>query len=427
MSAKIAVISLGCDKNRVDTENMLWYLSKGDFVITDDYASAEIIIINTCAFIESARAEAIDTILEMAQYKTQGACKRLIVTGCLVQKHADELKAGIPEIDAMLGIDEYQNILSCVSEKFLPCEVGCGRVLSTPPHLAYLKISDGCDNFCTFCTIPSIRGRFRSRSIEGLVVEANDLVAKGVKELILVAQDVTGYGKDLYGKPMLVELIRELSKTDVKWIRLMYCYPELVTDELIDELVNNPKLVKYIDIPMQHVSDPVLKRMNRRSSYNQLVSLAQTLKEKSIALRTTFMVGFPGETGEDFKQLLDFVERFKPENLGVFAYSKESGTPSAKLKNHIPKAVKLKRVRELGELNLKNVIERNKALIGQTVEVLYEDVDYERGLFRGRTQYDAPDIDRVVYFTGKFADVGNFYMVRITDYDNYDLIGEIIE
>ncbi len=426
MSRKLAVISLGCDKNRVDTENMLWYLSKKDFQVTDDYAEAEIIIVNTCAFIESARQEAIDTILEMAQYKTGGKCKKLIVTGCLPQKYSSELVEGIPEIDAMLGIDEYDKILSLIDEDALPCERGYGRILTTPPHYAFLKIADGCDNFCTFCTIPSIRGKYRSRSRESLLEEVNDLVGKGVKELILVAQDVTSYGKDLYGKPALIELLREISKTDVSWIRLMYCYPELVTDELLNEIERNYKIVKYIDIPMQHVSNPVLKRMNRRSNYEQLCALCEKLKSRGIALRTTFMVGFPGETEEDFNLLLDFVEKYKPDNLGVFAYSKEEGTPSAKLTGQVKKAEKIRRVRLLGELNLHNVRNNNEKLVGKTLEVLYEDVDYEKGAFVGRTQYDAPDIDKAVYFTGEYADVGNFYKVKIVGYEDYDLKGEII-
>ena len=423
---KIAVISLGCDKNRVDTENMLWYLSKSDFSVTDDYAQAEIIIINTCAFIESARAEAIDTILEMAQYKRVGKCKKLIVTGCLPQKHFVELKEGIPEIDAMLGIDEYEKILTCIGED-VNLEKGTGRILTTPPHYAFLKIADGCDNFCTFCTIPSIRGKYRSRSIESLVSETVDLVGKGVKELILVAQDVTSYGKDLYGQPSLLALIREISKTEIKWIRLMYCYPELVSDELIEEIAQNDKIVKYIDVPMQHVSDAVLKRMGRRSNNDQLRSICEKLKKNSIALRTTFMVGFPGESEEDFNELLDFTAKYKPENVGIFAYSKEAGTPSAKLKNHLPKMEKARRVRILGELNYKNVCERNSKLVGKVLDVLYEDVDYDRGLFKGRTQYDSPEIDGTVYFTGEYADVGNFYKVKITGYENYDLLGEIVK
>ena len=426
-SKKISVISLGCDKNRVDTEKMLWYLREGDYIVTNDYSDAEIIIVNTCAFIESARQEAIDTILQAASYKTAGKCKKLIVTGCLIEKYADETKAGIPEIDATLGIDEYEKIRTCIEEGIEPAIPDDGRILTTPPHYAYLRIADGCNNFCTFCTIPSIRGKYRSRTVESLLKEAEFLVSEGVKELILVAQDVTSYGKDIYGEYRLIDLLHKLSKLDFKWIRLMYCYPELVTDELIEEIASNPKIAKYIDIPMQHVSDSVLKRMNRRNGYADIIRICDKLKEKNIALRTTFMVGFPGETEEDFNLLFDFTKRYKPYNLGIFAYSKEKDTPSAKLKGHLPKAEKIKRVKLLGNLNLENVRESNNSAIGKTYEVLYEDVDYDRGLFRGRTQFDAPDIDRNVYFKADFVEAGNFYKVKITGFDDYDLLGEIAE
>ncbi len=425
MSKKLAVVSLGCDKNRIDTEKMLWYLSNDNYVITTNYSDADIIIVNTCAFIESARKEAIDTILEMAKYRAKGKCKKLIVTGCLIEKYRNDIVKGIPEIDDVLGINEYEKIRSCIEQNAPIATPTDERILTTPPHYAYMRIADGCDNFCTFCTIPSIRGKFRSRTIESLDNEAKKLSDDGVKELILVAQDVTSYGKDIYGKPTLLQLLRTISKYDFKWIRLMYCYPELVTNELIDEIVRNPKIAKYIDIPMQHVSDSVLKRMNRRSNYAELCEVCDKLKENGIALRTTFMVGFPGETEEDFRQLIDFAKKYKPENLGIFAFSKEAGTPAAKLKSQLPRTEKLKRVNELGKVNLKNIEEINSSIVGKIVEVVYEDVDYERGMFKGRTQYNAPEIDKNVYFRGDFADVGSFYNVKITDYDGYDLIGEL--
>lgn len=425
MSKKIAVVSLGCDKNRIDTEKMLWYLSSGDYVVTSDYSEADVIVVNTCAFIESARQEAVNTIIEMAEYKRRGSAEKLIVTGCLVEKYRDELSAGIPEVDAFLGIGEYEKIRACLEEGTSAVEKDDGRILTTPPHYAYLRIADGCDNFCTFCTIPSIRGRYRSRTKESILAEAEDLCGRGVSELILIAQDVTGYGKDLYGNPQLTELVRELSKLDFKWIRLMYCYPELVTDELIAEIAENPKVAKYIDVPMQHVSDSVLKRMNRRSSHEQLCALCEKLSDRGIALRTTFMVGFPGETQEDFNRLVEFTDRYKPYNLGIFAYSREHGTPSARLKNQLPKAEKSKRVNALGKAGLLNVRKLNSSMVGKVLDVVYEDIDYDRGMFRGRTQYSAPEIDGSVYFTGSFADVGNYYKVRITGYDDYDLIGEL--
>ena len=425
MSKKIAVVSLGCDKNRIDTEKMLWYLSSGDYVVTSDYSEADVIVVNTCAFIESARQEAVNTIIEMAEYKRRGSAEKLIVTGCLVEKYRDELSAGIPEVDAFLGIGEYEKIRACLEEGTSAAEKDDGRILTTPPHYAYLRIADGCDNFCTFCTIPSIRGRYRSRTKESILAEAEELCVRGVSELILIAQDVTGYGKDLYGNLQLTELVRELSELDFKWIRLMYCYPELVTDELIAEIAENPKVAKYIDVPMQHVSDSVLKRMNRRSSHEQLCALCEKLSDRGIALRTTFMVGFPGETQEDFNRLVEFTDRYKPYNLGIFAYSREQGTPSARLKNQLPKAEKSKRVNALGKAGLLNVRKLNSSMVGKVLDVVYEDIDYDRGMFRGRTQYSAPEIDGSVYFTGSFADVGNYYKVRITGYDDYDLIGEL--
>lgn len=424
MAVKVAVVSLGCDKNRVDTEKILYYLSSGDYEITSDYSEARIIIVNTCAFIESARKEAIDTILEMAEYKKTGNCELLIVAGCLVQKYRDELKESLTEADVLLGLDEYADIRRVIEKTDSAEALREGRILTTPPHYAYLRIADGCNNFCTFCTIPSIRGKYRSVPLETLVEEAKRLSDDGVRELVLIAQDVTAYGKDLYGCPSLPALLRELVKLDFKWIRLMYCYPELVTDELLDLIANEDKIAKYIDVPMQHVSDAVLKRMGRHSSYNELVTLTKKLNDRGIAMRTTFMVGFPGETEEDFKLLCNFTKEYKPARVGIFAYSKEEGTPSCKLKGQIPKSVKLKRVNALGKIYLDCVRQRNAALVGKTVEVLYEDMDYDRGCFVGRTQYDAPDIDANVYFMGDFADVGNFYDVKITGCDGYDLIGE---
>ncbi len=424
---KIAVVSLGCDKNRVDTEKILYYLSSGDYEITADYSQAQVIIVNTCAFIESARKEAIDVVLEMAEYKKHGKCETLIVTGCLVQKYRAELEAELTEADAFLGIGEYEGIRRAIEGAETSCEVKSGRVLTTPPHYAYLRIADGCNNFCTFCTIPSIRGPYRSETIESLVEEAKGLSDEGVRELVLVAQDVTAYGTDIYGKPSLVELLRELVKLDFKWIRLMYCYPELVTDELIDLITSEEKIAKYVDIPMQHVSDSVLKRMNRRSDYARHAELCEKLHSRGIAVRTTFMVGFPGETQEDFDLLVDFVRKYRPDKVGIFAYSKEEGTPSAKLKGQITKREKLKRVNELGKAYLQTVRERNAAAVGTTVEVLYEDLDYDKSAYVGRTQYDAPDVDGKVYFSGEFADVGSFYKVKITGSDGYDLIGEIVK
>ncbi len=427
---KIAVVSLGCDKNRVDTENMLYYLSGKGLLVVSDFTEADAIIVNTCAFIESARTESIDTILEMSEYK-KNKCKKLIVTGCLPQKFKHELEENLPEADAFLGTNEYERIYGVLTDDsdFVCPIVEHKRVLTTPTHYAYLKISDGCNNHCTFCTIPSIRGKYTSRTIESLVEETRELVDRGVKELILVAQDVTGYGIDLYGKYALVDLLTELEKTDISYIRLMYCYPELVSDDLIDFMARSKKVLRYIDVPLQHVSSEVLKRMGRKSNHDSICRLFSKLKTAmpDISIRTTVMVGFPGETEEQFCELYDFIKEYKPEHVGVFAYSKEEGTPSYKLKGHLAKKIKQHRVREMGELNLSNTIERNKSLIGKIVDVVYEDIDYEREKFIGRMLDNAPDIDGRVIFSGSFADVGNVYKVKITDFDSYDLIGEIAE
>ncbi|MBE5731407.1 MAG: 30S ribosomal protein S12 methylthiotransferase RimO [Clostridiales bacterium] len=427
MNKKIGVVSLGCDKNRVDTENMLYYLKDGNFEITNDYALADIIIVNTCAFIESARVEAIDTILDMAEYKKTGNCKQLIVTGCLPEKYRDQLVEGLPEVDAFLGVREYEKIAKVVGMSDQESEITDKRIITTPQHYAYLRIADGCDNHCTFCTIPSIRGKYKSVSEDNVLKQALLLEKMGVKEIILIAQDVTSYGKDIYGKPSLVSLLKKLSQYNFDWIRLMYCYPELVTDELIEEICTNSKIVKYIDIPLQHIDDGVLKLMNRRSRQADIVSIINKLRAKcpNIAIRTTFMVGFPSETEEQFENLCAFAKEYKLDHVGVFAYSKEDDTASAKIKGHLDDQTKLERVNVLGAILEENNREANEKYVGKTVKVLYEDIDYERNMFVGRTQYNAPEIDSVVYFTGDFADVGEFYNVKITAVDGYDLIGEI--
>lgn len=426
---KLAIVSLGCDKNRIDTERMLYSL-KDDVVVTEDYSEAEVIVINTCAFIESAREESINTILEMAEYKKTGNCKKLIVTGCLPQRYLYEVKDELPEVDVFLGVNDYEKINEAVTgiEKAYslcpPRGTIQGRIITTPPHYAYLKIADGCDNFCTYCMIPSIRGRYRSTPMEDLVKEASILVRNGAKELILVAQDVTRYGADLYGRPSLVELIRELSKLDVTWIRLMYCYPELVTDELIDEIANNDKVAKYIDIPLQHVDDNILRLMNRKSTFHSINVVLDKLKEKNIAVRTTLMVGFPGETEEAFDKLLKFVRTRKLRHVGVFTYSDEE-VPAAKLSDKVDEYTKQKRAAAIAHAHKRNVQHFNKAQIGKVLKVIYEEIDFDKNLFVGRSEDCAPDIDTCVYFKAGFADVGNFYNIEIKSYDGYDLIGEI--
>ncbi len=433
----VAVISLGCDKNRIDTEHMLYRISCGGYGIVD-IADADVIIVNTCAFIESARQESIDTILQCAELKKSGSCKKLIVTGCLPQKHMTELVAALPEADAFLGAFDYEKIIDAIErggveetaatafdterERFTAAE-NAGRLLTTYPHVAYLKIAEGCNNKCTFCTIPSIRGAYRSRPKADIVAEAAKLVNDGVKELILVAQDVTRYGTDI-GESLL-SLLDALEELDGATLRLLYCYPEQVTDALIEKIASSPKIAKYIDIPVQHYSDKILKLMNRRATGAQIEALVNKLHARGITVRTTLMVGFPGETETEFGELCEFVKRAKPEYAGVFAYSKEDGTPAARLSGQVKTADKRKRVKILGGICAAVTREFNRGLCGQTLDVLYEDVDYDKNLFMGRALFQAPDVDGRVYFKADGVDVGNVYRVRIDRSDDYDLYGEV--
>lgn len=427
----VAVISLGCDKNRIDTEHMLYNISRGGYSICD-VSDAEVIIVNTCAFIESARQESIDVILSCAELKKTGRLKKLIVTGCLPQKHLGELKDALPEVDAFLGAFEYDRIVDVIEGiggtatkcDFAAAENG-KRLLTTYPHTAYLKIAEGCDNRCTFCTIPSIRGGYRSRELADIVAEARSLAEDGVIELILVAQDVTRYGEDK-GENKLLELLSELEKLPVKLIRLLYCYPERVTDALIDKIASSDKIAKYIDIPVQHVSDGVLKRMNRRTTGVYVAELVDKMHSRGIVVRTTLMVGFPGESDDDFEALLKFADEHSPEYAGVFAYSKEDGTAAARLDGQIKKSVKRQRVKLLGAACAAATARFNKSLVGQTIEVLYEDADFEKNLFVGRAPFQSPDVDGRVLFSAREADVGRIYNVKIDSCDEYDLYGHVL-
>ena len=437
---KIGIISLGCDKNRVDTENMLAFLQKDGYTFTGDPADSDIIIVNTCAFIESAKTESIETILEMAEYKQNGKCKCLIVSGCLPQRYMEELKDDLTEVDIFIGTASYKDLPKLLEEYTGDRiarsndrdkrEIFDGeRVLTTPYHFAYVKIAEGCNNNCTYCAIPSIRGKYTSRKIEDIVSEVEGLIRNyGVKELNIVAQDITRYGEDIYGEIKLIDLLEELSKLNVKWIRLLYCYPEQVTDRLIEYIGSNPKIVKYIDIPMQHAASPVLKRMNRRINNEQLVSLIARIRAivPEMAIRTTFIVGFPGETEDDFNTLARFIEESKFDKCGFFAYSREDGTPAYKLPDQIDEQVKIDRVAALYAIQEKIMADKCELMIGKCVEVMYEDVDYDRQCFIGRTKTDAPEIDGVVYFTSNQPlDIGEIYLVNITNTDGVDLIGEI--
>ena len=434
---KIGAISLGCDKNRVDTEKMLSRLTSGGHTLVGSEEEADVIIVNTCAFIDKAKEESIDEILNAISAKNSDKKKKIIVTGCLAQRYADTIKEEFPEVDAVLGIADYDEILSTVQrvsegDKVYDCVVKDNfyenRVLTTPYHYAYLKIADGCDNHCTYCAIPSIRGKYRSEKMQDLLAEAKKLADDGVKELILVAQDVTRYGTDIDGKPHLIELVDELSKLDFEWIRLLYLYPEMVDDTLIDYVLSNPKVVKYMDIPLQHIDDAVLKRMNRRTDEKSVRELIAKLKKAGIAIRTTFICGFPGETEAQFEKLKTFVEETKFDYAGFFAYSREEGTPADRLDGHLNEEVKQARADELCAIQAKIIQKRNADKIGERVRVIYDDIDYDKQLFVGRTSTQAPDIDNVVYFTSdERVEVGNFYDVQIEGTDGIDLVGRCME
>ena len=440
----VGVISLGCDKNRVDSEVMLTYLLKANYKFTSNPANADVLIVNTCGFIKSARDESMEAINEMSEFRKNpnARCKRLIVTGCMPQRWLNEMREEFPEVDVFLGIDQYPDIVKIIenslkSEKKI-IKVGTtkalynvkDRVITTPKHYAYLKIADGCDNFCTFCTIPYIRGHYRSRDLSDIVDEAKSLVENGATELILVAQDVSRYGIDKAGKPQLVKLIQELSKIEkLRWIRLLYIYPEMVTDELLNEIVENPKLCKYLDIPMQHVSDKILKKMNRRTTRADLENIIDKIKKLPVfvAIRTTFMVGFPGESEEDFAELANFIKHHhKLMHVGFFAYSKEEGTAAAMMPEQVDEEVKTKRILKLMKLQRQNVAMINAKFVGKTIKVVYEGIDYKRQLFFGRNEFQTPEVDTIVYFkTDKEVKQGEYYDIKITKVRGYDLQGEM--
>ncbi len=422
---KIGMVSLGCDKNRVDTENVLYALTERGYQLTQNVEEADILVVNTCAFITTAVRESIDTILELAEQK-QNRDVKIVVMGCFAERYAMEVKDDLPEVDAFIGVNSYANVADIfdnlgngrqiVLEKN-PCGYLRGRVQTTPAHYAYLKIADGCDNFCTYCAIPYIRGRYRSYPMEELIEEAKGLADNGVKELIVVAQDTTRYGKDLYGKYMLTELLKELVKLDFYRIRILYAYPELVSDELIELIATEPKIAKYIDIPLQHVSNSILKAMHRRNTKEEAYALLTKLKERcpDIAIRSTFIVGFPGETEEDYNEVKELVATGLIDYAGFFAYSKEKGTVAYKMKNQVPYKVKKAREKELSKMQSYNIEARHAKYVGKTMEVIYEGIDYNKGKFYGRPEYNAPDIDTKIYFTSDFPlEVGEVYDVKIT-------------
>lgn len=437
---KVGMVSLGCDKNRVDSELILGSINK-HYEITNDAKKADIIIVNTCGFIESAKQESIDTILEMAEYKNKYKCKMLIATGCLTQRYGDELLDLIPEIDILMGVNDYMKLHRLIldfikdhkrisSATYTDEGVNEGiRLLTTKQHTAYVRIAEGCNNFCTYCIIPKIRGKFRSRLEKNILDEVNMLVENGVKEIILIAQDLTDYGVDIYGKRMLHDLISKISKIDgVEWIRLLYCYPEEITDELIEEIAKNEKVVKYLDLPIQHISSSVLKQMGRRTNNEAIINKINTLRSKvpGIALRTSLIVGFPGETDENFEELEKFLEDYKLENVGVFAYSQEEDTPAAKMECQVDEEVKIQRQKKLMAVQRNVVKAQNKLKIGNVYDTIIDGNNGE--YYIGRSYEMAPEIDGLIYIKKeKSLNLGDIVKVKIHDVMEYDLMGEVLD
>lgn len=446
---KIGVVSLGCPKNLVDSETMLGLIHEENYEITNDPSEAEIIIVNTCGFIESAKEESINTILQMAEYKKSGSCKYIIVTGCLSQRYAEELFNELPEADAIAGVEVYDEIGSIIKrvmngERFIMLERSkpdviytsketfLPRILTTPSYTAYLKIAEGCDNCCSYCAIPKIRGPYRSKPMEQVLKEAKALAANGVKELIVVAQDTTRYGEDLPGgKLLLADLLKELNKIEsLKWIRVMYCYPNNFTDELIETFASLDKVCKYVDLPLQHASNRLLASMNRYDTRAEVETLLAKLRKRipGIVIRTTFIVGFPGETDADFEELKEFVEQQRFENAGVFAYSQEEGTVAGVMPNQIPDEIKQERYHELMALQAQISEEIHKDTEGQTLEVLVEGIEEDgSGLHYGRSYREAPDIDGLVFIENP-GDIkpGCFVKVNILQGFTYESVGERI-
>lgn len=439
---KIGFVSLGCSKNLVDTEVMLHHLATAGYEITAEAEEADVIVLNTCGFIESAKNESIENILDLAWLKENGKLKGLICTGCLAERYREEIMKEMPEVDALLGVGSLSAITDAVravekGEKFTcfldkeTAPLGGDRVLTTPEYTAYLKVGEGCDNKCTYCAIPLIRGRFRSRPIEDIVKEAKELEALGVKELNLIAQDTTRYGLDLYGEYRLGDLVRAIcAETEIPWIRLLYCYPDKITDDLVRELRDNPRLVPYMDVPIQHISDTVLARMNRHGDGATVKDAIARLRREvpGITLRTTAMVGFPGETEEDFTELCAFVKEARFDRFGAFTFSPEEGTPAAEMAEQINEDVKNKRYETLMAIQLDISAALQAEKVGETVTVLCEGFDPVAETYFGRSAADAPDVDGKIYFSAPHpVAAGEFVKVKITEALDYDLIGKLVK
>ncbi len=448
MDKKLHMVSLGCAKNLVNTEQMLAALLSAGYEYNDDPEEADIIVVNTCAFIEDAKQEAIDNILELAEMKNTGALLGLVVTGCLSQRYGEELLREMPEVDAVLGTGSYQDIVEVCDRLIADAEAGhmekiirmgdidaplceAPRIQTTPQYTAYLKIAEGCDNHCSYCVIPSIRGRFRSRDMDAIVEEARNLAENGVRELVVVAQDLTAYGSDLYGKRSLAMLLNRLCEIEgVRWIRLHYLYPDEMDDELIDVIANQPKILKYLDIPIQHVSDRILQAMNRRYTRTELEQLIKKLRRTipKVVLRTTVIVGLPGETDDEFAELCSFIQRMKFQRAGVFKYSREEGTIAADMPDQVDEDVKIRRQDTLVEIENRVIDKYNAAMVGRRVEVLVEGYDRSAGCYYARSYAESPDIDGKIFFTSEKTrpQPGDFVTVCITDEIDGDPIGELV-
>lgn len=440
MKMNVGFISLGCSKNLVDTEMTIGLFKNHNYNIVNDPQLADIIVINTCGFIESAKEEAINTILEMAEFKNN-KCKYLICMGCLVERYKDDLKKSIPEVDLWIKYSEYNtiweqinNVINSIYENLSDCYSNLNflnRTITTGSNYAYLRIAEGCSNHCTYCAIPSIRGPFISRKIEDILEEAKELVSKGYKELIVIAQDTTKYGIDIYGKPKLAYLLNEICKIpELKWVRFLYAYPESITDELLEVVKNNDKICKYFDIPIQHIANPVLKKMNRKSDGQSIRNLINKIRTTipNVVLRTTVMVGFPGETNEDFEELCEFIKTAKFDKLGAFSYSKEDKTPASKLPNQIHHMTKKSRYNKIMKLQQEISEEKSKELIGKVIEVLVETKTFDNKYFAGRSYMDVPDIDGLVYIKNNANQnlEGKFVTCIITSVNGYDLVAELV-
>ena len=441
MEYKVGMISLGCPKNQVDAEHMLALIDAAGCEIVDYVDGCDVVIVNTCGFIDDAKKEAIENILDMVELKKEGIISKIIVTGCLAQRYKDEIVTEIPEVDAVVGIGANGDIVKTIEEVMsgvdtiekyppridLPLEGQ--RILTTPQYWAYLKIGEGCSNRCTYCTIPSIRGNMRSRSMENVIEEAKQLAESGVKELILIAQDTTSYGLDLYGELKLPELLNELCKIDsIEWIRLLYCYPDRITDELIETMKKQDKVVNYIDLPLQHADDKILKAMNRRGDQAMIRNVIEKLRTEisDVVIRTTFIVGFPGEGEDEFENLAVFVNEIEFDRLGVFTFSAQEGTPAYDMEDQVEEDVKTRRGEIIMQDQYSIMEEKNNEKIGKTYKVIVEDYDGYSDSYTGRTYMDAPEIDGLVRFTSdRDLDIGDFAEVEIFDVEDYDLIGEV--